>query len=63
MQKHANTFFPGDTVIVTPEPGTKLSSAESTGKIIGGDPDAGTFTVLLDNGSTDYIPAHKLTKT
>jgi hypothetical protein len=62
MQKHANTFFPGDPVRITPAAGTKLA-AEETGKITGANPDAGLFTVLLDNGETRDVPANKLTKT
>ena len=61
MFKHANTFFPGDTVTRTAH-GQKLAGQESRGKVIGAEPDSGKVKVAFDDGTESFVSPEELSK-
>ncbi len=60
MEKHANTFFPGDKVAEVKD-GTKVAGHES-GKVTDGDPTSGKVKVAWPDGREDWLPAEDLQK-
>ena len=61
MEKHGNTFFPGDRVKVVGGSVNKVASNE-VGKVIGGDPDTGRVKVAFTDGRDDWVEPEKLEK-
>ena len=61
MDKHGNTFFPGDMVVSTTS--GKTAAERVPGKVVDADPDSSMVKVAWPNGEEVWIDANKLTKT
>lgn len=61
MNKHGNTYFPGDRVKVIGSSLNKIASNE-VGKVIGGDPETGRLKVAFTDGRDDWVAPEQLEK-
>ncbi len=61
MQKHANTYFPGDKVSQVKPDGTKVAGHEQ-GTVTGGDPESNKIKVSWPDGHEEWCSPESLTK-